>query len=410
MKKVLLLGSNIGSREMVEYIHQRGDYAIVSDFYSRELSEAKQEADESWDISTLDMDELERKCRENHIQAVLASTGEQNLESAIWLAERGNLPFYVNRKTWEILNDKKRFKDLCRRYGLPVPEDYTQENLPGEQEFPVVVKPADNCANRGLSVCRTPGEAAIACQKAYQFSPSGRIIIEKFIQGTQINIFYHMADGKIALSDVMESLVNPGCPPSCYAVTVSRKRYLDMFLEQYRDQAEKMLRELGCRNGTAILQAMTDGENLYFLEINYRLDGLGFFNTLKDDCGIDAVKIITDISIDGKTDSSPAESAKEGGISCIYTLWTHKSCTVQGIEGIEKIRETVEGIHLQVMCRKGMKIEVPEGGGVLLLSFSFRRKDAGEIGQVIKYINDAVRVKDTFDNDVLEKFDSLEEI
>ena len=39
-----------------------------------------------------------------------------------------------------------------------------------------------------------------------------------------------------------------------------------------------------------------------------------------------------------------------------------------------------------------------------------QKKRRGEIGQVIKYINDAVRVKDTFDNDVLEKFDSLEEI
>ena len=126
MKKVLLLGSNIGSREMVEYIHQREITPLYRTFIPEKLSEAKQEADESWDISTLDMDELERKCRENHIQAVLASTGEQNLESAIWLAERGNLPFYVNRKTWEILNDKKRFKDLCRRYGLPVPEDYTR--------------------------------------------------------------------------------------------------------------------------------------------------------------------------------------------------------------------------------------------------------------------------------------------
>ena len=55
MKKLLLLGSNTGSLEIAQYVRSRGDYLIVTDYYPKEKSPAKQIADETWDISTTDI-------------------------------------------------------------------------------------------------------------------------------------------------------------------------------------------------------------------------------------------------------------------------------------------------------------------------------------------------------------------
>ena len=47
MKKLLLLGSNTGSLEIAQYVRSRGDYLIVTDYYPKEKSPAKQIADET---------------------------------------------------------------------------------------------------------------------------------------------------------------------------------------------------------------------------------------------------------------------------------------------------------------------------------------------------------------------------
>ena len=85
MKKLLLLGNNLGFREVERYVHMRGDYLVVADNLPEGKSAAKQIADESWDISTLDIDALYDKCMAEGIDGVLATTGERNLESAVIL-------------------------------------------------------------------------------------------------------------------------------------------------------------------------------------------------------------------------------------------------------------------------------------------------------------------------------------
>lgn len=58
MNKVLMLGSDYGSCEIINELHNRGCWVIVADYY--ETTPAKRIADESWLISTNDFDTLEK--------------------------------------------------------------------------------------------------------------------------------------------------------------------------------------------------------------------------------------------------------------------------------------------------------------------------------------------------------------
>ena len=64
MKKLLVLGGKpIGSIELVTRAKELGLYVIVTDYLPASQSPAKQISDESWNISTADINTLAEKCK-----------------------------------------------------------------------------------------------------------------------------------------------------------------------------------------------------------------------------------------------------------------------------------------------------------------------------------------------------------
>ena len=63
------------SEEIISYAKSLGVYTIVADNYPPEKSPAKLIADEAWDISLEEMDELERMCREQQAFIIRLKVG-----------------------------------------------------------------------------------------------------------------------------------------------------------------------------------------------------------------------------------------------------------------------------------------------------------------------------------------------
>ena len=157
MNKVLLLGTSLASIEIVQTAKEMGCYIIVTDNLDPEHSEAKKAADEYWMISTDNLDLLEKKCREERVNAVFAGVSEFNLDRVKELTGRLGLPCYIEAVTWKYARDKSAFKKKCREIGIPVVEEYSVSDPPLPEElavieYPVVVKPVDGTGNKGLSV------------------------------------------------------------------------------------------------------------------------------------------------------------------------------------------------------------------------------------------------------------------
>lgn len=409
MKKILILGSNTGSLEMVEYIRRRGDYAIVSDFYQMEQSPAKQLAHEHWEISTQDLELLYGKCLEENVQGILASTGEANLESAIKLSGRLGLPFYVDEKSWKYTNDKLLFKQACMEHGLPVPQAFSLTDLPEDADYPVVVKPADNCFSRGLTVCENKEALPEAIALAEKYSGKKRVVIEKYIEGIQLNAGYYMADGEIELSDVFGSFVGPGEPSTCYSFFTTKHRYETMYLEKYNEKVKQLLKDLGCRNGKAFIQGIVQKDTLYMLEVNYRLDGMGMFNLGKEAYGLDSVKLLVDYSADGKT-SMPKIPPNRKTVTAAYAIWTRSEGTISRIYGLERLKEKIPNVRIRCMFREGMTVSEARENGRLLMTIAFIKNSEAEVEETVKWINRNVGVLDQEGKDMLIRFEAFDQI
>ena len=91
-RKILVLGSDFGTLDMVREAKKMGLYVIAADLMNN--SPTKEAADEAWLVSTTEIELLEKKCREENITAVMTGASDFNITCARKLCKRLNLPIY----------------------------------------------------------------------------------------------------------------------------------------------------------------------------------------------------------------------------------------------------------------------------------------------------------------------------
>lgn len=399
MKKLLILGSDSGSVQIVQCAKAGGAYTIVTDFYDEKRSSAKPFADERWMISTADIDALEVRCREVGVTAVICGVSDFNTGNVIELAERLGLPHYCDKEVWHYSRNKADFKARCREYGVPVAKDYFLSRTPTEEElaeveYPVVVKPSDRSGNIGVSFCHDREQLLAAMDMAYELAENGQIVVEQMLEGHEFGAYYAIADGQASLLYLNSMLAEPGTPANCYAVssTIAGKS-LYAYLHDCAPQVEAMLKGVGVRDGIAWLELMTDKEgNFYALEIGQRLSGEMLWMGMKDMMGFDSVKWMVDYAVDGHNSADGLPTSIAGpydGCACGYILWTSRAGTVSRIDGIEKLKEKMK-VTVHCVAPVGKPIEAHKYAVIC----SFAAEDAEDMCSKIALINETVLVLD----------------
>ena len=123
-KKLLILGGNAISEEIVQAAKTLGVYTIVTDWNSPDKSPAKLIADEYWNDSLMDYDTLVPKIREHHVDGIITGFTDSYLLPYQHLCELTGLPCYASKETFELTMDKARFKQACRDNGVEVIPQY----------------------------------------------------------------------------------------------------------------------------------------------------------------------------------------------------------------------------------------------------------------------------------------------
>ena len=106
-KKLLILGATAGEIALIKRAQAQGIYVIATDNHmDYSLAPAKRIANEAWDISWSDLDELEKRCRAERINGVLAGYSEFRVDNMMQLCKRLGLPCYINQEQLDITRDK----------------------------------------------------------------------------------------------------------------------------------------------------------------------------------------------------------------------------------------------------------------------------------------------------------------
>ncbi len=344
-KKILVLGGKpIGSIELVERAKEKGLQVIVADFLPAEQSPAKKLADEAWDISTAEVDQLAERCRQSGVDGILTAVHEFNINRMLDLCERLSQPCYCHRDTWRYCDDKLDFKALCMKYEIPVAQRYdiTPESWSHLQPlpYPVIVKPVDGSGSRGFAICHNEHELRSGYERALQYSPGKRVLVEDYIPYNAVIIHYTMTGGVCHYSGMSDkySARFASSGASVMGLQTFPSSGEAAYLRDLDKRARAMFEGAGFTDGPIWIEAFYDGrERFIFNEMGYRLGGSLTHYPVRYFYGVDQLDLMIDKAM-GLGDGQPVFERKEQEAKyCILPVHL-RSGTITAIEGEAAIR------------------------------------------------------------------------
>lgn len=352
-KKLLIIAGSIHEYDLVRRAKELGVYTIVTDYYDIETSPAKKIADEYWDISWEDLDALEAKCREEHVDGVTAGYSESTVDRCIKLCARLGCPCYCTQEQLDILKDKKLFKNECRKYGIPVVKEYAAKEE--VNNYPVIIKPVDRGGSIGVGVANNQAELESAYAYAMEMSYTKQVIIEDFIDwGNKFDVYYAVTNGNIwflSTSDTINAKGN-GFDKVVQSGWILPSRYENPFLEKIDASVRKMIAGMGIQNGFLFFSGFSDGDRFVFFETGFRLSGGHMYRFFEANGMPDIQDIFIQHALVGNSDGINLKDSKIKKRALIMNFYA-KGGKLTTLEGIDKIQSIPECGYAIPMCRPG---------------------------------------------------------
>lgn len=306
-KKLLIVGADMNDIAIVKAAQSMNVHTIVMDWSTDyHKSPAKLVADEAWDMNYRDVESVAARCKAEHIDGVMAGYSEMRVLLAAKISEQIGKPFYATEEIMELTRNKRSFKELCMKYGVPVPKEYSINGNPSDDdysdiEFPVIVKPADYGGRIGITVCWTQKELKNATEKALSVSEDKKIVVEEYVTGTEMCAIYNLSNGEIELALLNDKyqVVTDGKTTVLCNATIVPSKHLHEYLTQVDQPIKSFLRGIGAENGMAFFQMIVNEQGIRVFEMGYRLNGGNDFHIIEEFNHINHMKMLISYSLTG---------------------------------------------------------------------------------------------------------------
>ena len=342
-KKLLVLGGNALSIDIVKQANKMGVHTIVTDWNNVNDSPAKLYASEYWNISLLDYDTLISKIKESHIDGIITGFTDSYLLPYQYLCEKCNLPCYATKQQFELTLDKSLFKATCNKYNVPTVPEYSingfDKNIISESNK-VILKPVDNSGSRGICICDTPESFDNKLKYAQSFSAKKQVIIEQYMDCDDVSFEYKIQNGEVILSAI--------CDREIYKTTefgsitsrlIYPSKYINVYLQEVNQKVINMFHCMHLSDGVLFMQAFVKNNQFYFYEMGYRLSGGRHYIFTEHQNTTNACKELIQFALSGNMSEQQLSQVANPVFPdlCIQLSIICKSETINSIEGWEYI-------------------------------------------------------------------------
>ena len=358
-KKLLILGSNALTCDIVKTARKLGVYTIVTDWNPIEKAPAKQIDDEYWNDSLMDYDILAQKIKEFGVNGILTGFADSYLVPYAELCDRTGLPSYATAVLFAKTLDKALFKEMCKRNDVPTVPDYNLSEFDPStisEQNKIIIKPVDNSGSRGIIVCSNPTKYQECVDFALNYSAKKQIVIEKYVEMDQISVSYTIQDGIPSLSTINDDILYK-TPKSgtvnCGGIYPSK--YFDFYKEQIDEKVKNLLMKEGFKNGVLFMQAFCNGKELYFFEMGYRLSGGRHYIFTENQNQSSSLKQLIHFALTGKMADyliADRDNANFNNLCCRFNL-IGRSGVISKIEGFDYLQMRPEIIYTSLLKKAG---------------------------------------------------------
>ena len=210
-------------------------------------------------------------------QGVIVQFGGQTpLNIARELEEAGVKIMGTSPDSIDLAEDRKRFKNVIQKIGIPQPESGTAVTLEEAMEtareigYPLMVRPSYVLGGRGMEVVYDDDMLTAYVRAAVDITPGRPILIDKFLQNAIEVEADAMADGEDAfVPSIMEHIELAGIHSGDSACAIPPRTLTKEQIAVIEDYTKKLAIELKVVGLMNIQYAIADGI-VYILEANPR--------------------------------------------------------------------------------------------------------------------------------------------
>lgn len=402
-KKLLILGATAYINNVVKIAHKMGVYTIVVD--PNPNSPAKHISDKSYDINTKSYEELLEIAKSEKVDGIMTAYSDVNLSVCRSLCDTLGLPFYASQNNIDQTIDKIKFKQMCRKYNVPVVPEYTENEL-DTIDYPVIVKPSDSYGSKGITICNNKDELQKGITNAKKFSPTNQVIIEEYMICDDVNLDYVMQDGEIIFTAMGDRYVNKeqvGLSPLSLAVIYPSK-YIDRYIKEVDENVKRMFKEEHFDDGTVFIQSFMSKKGFHFFEMGYRPGGGQSSVMISNINGIDYIEYLINYALSGQMSEykiSEKNNINFNKHACGLVVLL-KQGKIKSIDGLDYIKSIPEVINITQFYEIGDEVSSSCIGN---LGQSFARihivaNTREELLKVIDLVQESLIIKDINDNNM----------
>lgn len=285
-KKLLILGANAETIPIVQRAQEMGVIVVVTDNICN--SPAKTVADEFFDIDGKDVLKIIALIKENKIDGVLLGVADPLMNPYVEICKALDLPCFLQGEVIEFFRNKNKFKNLCKKSGFKVPQEYfscTSMEEIREQDivYPIVVKPTLSRGGKGCSYCGNKLELEKAFEHAQHNSDNEEVLGEEYIDSEDVVATFIFHEGKARLLTLYDRVMLKSVD-RLGTVTYEQifpSKYTEQFVLQKQACFENMFDYLGINKGIVNLQMFVHNGEFVLYDPDGIING-GICNNISD--------------------------------------------------------------------------------------------------------------------------------
>lgn len=288
-KVLLILGAGVDQLPGIQKAKDMECYTITLDGNPNAVG--KQISDEFYSINIKDFQAIKSFLENYDIEKIdgVIAYGVDIPTIIAKTADYIGVNYTIPTKSAIISEDKYESKVLMEENNISIPKFKLVEDIENiyifaeKNGFPLIIKPVDNSASRGITFINNVTEIEKAYYYALEFSKNKKIIVESYLSGNQISSETLVIDGEIFHLGFLDRnydknemfypniIEDGGDMPSVYIKNTHIKQLTKFY--------EVIAKKLDIKNGVIKGDLVIHDGQLYIIEFALRLSG-GNFSTI----------------------------------------------------------------------------------------------------------------------------------
>ncbi len=353
-KRIMILGASILQLPGIVKAKEMGYEVVAVDMDPNAIG--FKSADICLVISTIDIPAVVHAAKEYHIDGVMTLASDMPMRTVAAVAKECGL-VGIDMDTAIKATNKAEMREALAEGNVPIPEFHRVKTEEAYRtaiacfEEKCIVKPADNSGSRGVYLInnvKDEVQVAEAFEHSKQYSRSGEIVVEEYMEGPEVSVETMSMDGICHVVQITDKLTT-GAP---YFVEMGHNQpsmLPEEVKEDIRQVAMAANRAIGIKNGPSHTEIKVTKCGAKVVELGARLGGDCITTHLVPlSTGVNMVELCIRIAMGEKPE---IKQAFDKGSAIRY--FQHGAGKVVRLDGVDEARKLPGVLQVSVVHGPG---------------------------------------------------------